>query len=161
MSDAQVADDGSEGSKGTFKGSTTLLSGITMSAGSSLTVDLGDLSSYAAMGPGKYDLSITLSGFSMADFVGAYADSALQFAADSWLGKLLAQSNNANVEISISQAADAGEAAAAGAATGVSYSTSSVGTIITITGLNVPEPTTATLSLLALAGLCARRRRND
>ena len=159
MSDVQVAAGGSEGSKGTFKGSTTLLSGITMNAGSSLTVDLGDLSSYAAMGPGKYDLSITLSGFSMADFVGAYADSALQFAADSWLGKLLAQSNNANVEISISQAADVGEAAAAGAATGVSYSTGSVGTIITITGLNVPEPTTSTLSLLALAGLCARRRR--
>jgi hypothetical protein len=25
----------------------------------------------------------------------------------------------------------------------------------------IPEPTTTTLSLLALAGLCARRRRND
>jgi hypothetical protein len=37
---------------------------------------------------------------------------------------------------------------------------SNVGTLtITITGLNVPEPTTSTLSLLALAGLCARRRR--
>ena len=162
MSDAQVADGGSEGSKGTFTGSTTLLSGITMSAGSSLTVDLGDLSSYAAMGPGKYDLSITLSGFSMADFEGAYADSALQFAADSWLGQLLAQSNNAGVQITIAQAeAGAAAADAGGASTGVSYSTGNVGTIITINGLNVPEPTTSTLSLLALAGLCARRRRKD
>lgn len=68
--------------------------------------------------------------------------------------------DQANVEISISQVA-AGEAAVAGggASTGVSYSTGSVGTIITINGLNVPEPTTSTLSLLALAGLCARRRR--
>jgi len=44
----------------------------------------------------------------------------------------------------------------------VSYSAATgenVGTIITITGLNVPEPTTATLSLLALAALAARRRR--
>ena len=68
--------------------------------------------------------------------------------------------DQANVEISISQVA-AGEAAVAGggASTGVSYSTGSVGTIITINGLNVPEPTTSTLSLLALAGFCARRRR--
>ena len=160
MSDAQVAAGGSEGSKGIFTGSTTLLSGITMNAGSSLTVDLGDLSSYAAMGPGKYDLSITLSGFSMADFEGAYADSALQFAADSWLGQLLAQSNNAGVQITIAQAeAGAAAADAGGASTGVSYSTGNVGTIITINGLNVPEPTTSTLSLLALAALAARRRR--
>ncbi len=137
--------------------STSSYSGFTLGAAgdASITLNLGDLSQVTAMGPGVYDITILLDGFQMT------GDSAsVLFASDSWLGKLLAQSNNANVEISISQVA-AGEAAAAGggASTGVSYSTGSVGTIITINGLNVPEPTTSTLSLLALAGLCARRRR--
>ncbi len=162
MTGAQLQNVGTGGSDGTFSATTSMLSGITLKAGegASLTVDLGDLSSYVPMGPGKYDLSITLSGFSMDSYTNLADGSGLLFAADSWLGQLLAQSNNANVQISISQVA-AGEAAVAGggAATGVGYSTGSVGTIITINGLNVPEPTTSTLSLLALAGLCARRRR--
>lgn len=137
--------------------STSSYSGFTLGAAgdASITLNLGDLSQVTAMGPGVYDITILLDGFQM---VGGSAS--VLFASDSWLGKLLAQSNNANVEISISQVA-AGEAAVAGggASTGVSYSTGSVGTIITINGLNVPEPTTSTLSLLALAGLCARRRR--
>ena len=161
MTDAQLQV-GMGGSAGTFSATTSMLSGITLKAGegASLTVDLGDLSSHVPMGPGKYDLSVTLSGFSMDSYTNLADGSGLLIAADSWLGKLLAQSNNANVQISISQVA-AGEAAVAGggAATGVSYSTGNVGTIITINGLNVPEPTTSTLSLLALAGLCARRRR--
>ena len=160
MNTAQVATGGSEG-RITFSASTTLLSGITLDSGS-ITVDLGDLSSYAAMGPGKYDLSITLSGFRMSEYDGDYANSALQFAAGSWLSELLAQDNNANVQISITQATEGAAAAAAGVSggsTGVSYSTGNVGMVITITGLNVPEPTTSTLSLLALAALAGRRRR--
>lgn len=137
--------------------STSSYSGFTLGAAgdASITLNLGDLSQVTAMGPGVYDITILLDGFQMVD-----GSASVLFASDSWLGKLLAQSNNANVEISISKVA-AGEAAVAGggASTGVSYSTGSVGTIITINGLNVPEPTTSTLSLLALAGLCARRRR--
>ncbi len=135
---------------------TSSYSGFVLGAAgeASITLNLGDLSQLTPMGPGVYDIAILLDGFQMTG-----DNASVLFAADSWLGKLLAQSNNANVEISISQAADAGEAAAAGAATGVSYSTGNVGTIITITGLNVPEPTTSTLSLLALAALAARRRR--
>ena len=135
---------------------TSSYSGLVLGAAgeASITLNLGDLSQVKPMGPGVYDIAILLDGFQMTG-----DNASVLFAADSWLGKLLAQSNNANVEISIRQAADAGEVAAAGAATGVSYSTGSVGTIITINGLNVPEPTTSTLSLLALAGLCARRRR--
>ena len=60
----------------------------------------------------------------------------------------------------------AGDPVAQSTAPSVSYGYSAgsggsnVGTlVITINGLNVPEPTTSTLSLLALAGLCARRRR--
>ena len=137
---------------------TSSYSGFTLGStadAASITLNLGDLSQLNPMGPGVYDITILLEGFQMTG-----DNASVLFAADSWLGKLLAQSNNANVEISISQV-DAGEAAAAGAATGVSYSTGNVGTIITINGLNVPEPTTSTLSLLALAGLCARRRRKN
>ena len=155
----QVTAGGSEGSLGTITASTTLLSGITLNSGS-ITVDLGDLCSYATMGPGKYDLSITLGGFSMGEYSGDFAGSALQFAAGSWLSELLAQGNN--VQISITQAEEGAAAAAAGVSggsTSVSYSTGNVGMVITINGLNVPEPSSATLGLAALMMLCARRRR--
>lgn len=141
------------------------LSGLTLNtadSAASLTVDLGDLSCLTPMGPGRYDLTITLSGFSMDNYSGLATEAGLVFAADSWLGQLLGQANNANVQMKIAQAeAEAGAAAVAegGSAGGVSYSSGNVGTIITITGLNVPEPTTSTLSLLALAALAARRRR--
>ena len=164
MTDANVATGGSEGVKGVFTASTSLLSGITLvnTAGSTITVDLGDLSCAAPLDQGKYDLSITLSGFTMQNYSGLATGAGLVFAADSWLGSLLNQAQNVNVQMTIAQA-EAGAAAAAegGSASGVSYSTGNVGTIITITGLNVPEPATSTLSLLALAALAARRRRND
>lgn len=41
----------------------------------------------------------------------------------------------------------------------LTYTGANVGTLAIV--MNIPEPTTATLSLLALAGLAARRRRND
>jgi hypothetical protein len=141
---------------------TSSYSGITLSGAdsASLVVDLGDLSCLTLMGPGQYDLTITLSGFSMDNYSGLATGAGLVFAADSWLGQLLGQANNANVQMTIEQA-EAGAAAVVegGSAGGVSYSSGNVGTIITITGLNVPEPATATLSLLALAALAARRRR--
>ena len=44
----------------------------------------------------------------------------------------------------------------------VSYRVSGdVGSLVLVSMDVVPEPTTSTLSLLALAGLCARRRRKD
>ena len=76
-----------------------------------------------------------------------------------WLGTLLEEQGAVF-------AGAAGDPVAQSTAPSVSYGYSAgsggsnVGTlVITINGLNVPEPTTSTLSLLALAGLCARRRR--
>ena len=81
---------------------------------------------------------------------------------DGWLGTMLGNQN------ATYQVADGAAQVSEGASTpAVSYGYAageggSVGTLtITISGLNVPEPTTATLSLLALAALAARRRRND
>jgi MYXO-CTERM domain-containing protein len=79
---------------------------------------------------------------------------------EGWLGTMLGDQN-------ATFAGAAGEPVAQSSAPSVSYdytagSDGNVGTlVITINGLNVPEPTTATLSLLALAALAARRRRND
>ena len=147
------------------KFSSSALSGLTLNtadSSASLVVDLGDLSCLTPMGPGQYDLTITLSGFTMEDYSGLATGAGLVFAADSWLGQLLSKAENADVQVSFSEAvAEETPAAVAegGAATGVTYSTGSVGTVIIITGLNVPEPATGTLSLLALAALAARRRR--
>ena len=161
MTGANVAAGGSEGVKGVFTASTSLLSGITLAntdaVGSTIVVDLGDLSCAAPMGPGKYDLSITLSGFTMQD-----CTQGIVFAADSWLGQLLtAQGATAYVSGAVETPASVSEGGSTGGVS-VSYSAvtgGNVGTVITITGLNVPEPATSTLSLLALAALAARRRR--
>ena len=160
---------GMGGSDASFTATSSLLSGITLNSAvaeggaysATMTVDLGDLSSAGiAMGPGRYDFTITLSGFSMGDYSGLATGGPLVFASDSWLGNLLSKAENADVQMVITSTETAAAAAAeSGAATGVTFSSGSVGTVITITGLNVPEPATCTLSLLALASLAARRRR--
>jgi hypothetical protein len=141
---------------------TNSYSGITLAntgdgAGSSIVLNLGDLSTLTPMGPAVYDsITISLSGFTMSD-----DSSGILFAGDSWLGELLtAQGATRYVASGDVAAPDNVGGGAGGSTVGVSFqSNGSVGTIITITGLNVPEPTTATLSLLALAALAARRRR--
>jgi hypothetical protein len=136
-------------------------SGITLAntgdgAGSSIVLNLGDLSTLTPMGPYVYDsITISLEGFTMSNY-----SSGILFAGDSWLGELLTAQGAKQYVASGDVAAPANVGGGAGGSTvGVSFSSGSVGTIITITGLNVPEPTTATLSLLALAALAARRRR--
>ena len=149
---------------GSYDFTTSSLSGITLQnsvadgvSSSTLVVDLGDLSCVTAMGPGKYDLSITLSGFTMQDYT-----QGIVFAADSWLGQLLtAQGATAYVSGTVETPASVSEGGSTGGVS-VSYSAATggnVGTVITITGLNVPEPASATLGLAALMMLCARRRR--
>ena len=135
---------------------------INASARASLAVDLGDLSCVTAMGPGKYELSITLSGVGFDSYENLTAGSGIIFTADSWLGQLLtAQGATAYVSGAVETPASVSEGGSTGGVS-VSYSAATggnVGTVITITGLNVPEPATSTLSLLALAALAARRRR--
>ena len=142
---------------------TDLLSGITLNnadSSASLVVDLGDLGSLAGLVYEKtYDLTITLSGFTM----NYEAGTGLLFAADSWLGQLLA---GQGAEEYVSGSLETPAELASNTTVTVQYAGmtgeggANVGTIITITGLTViPEPTTTTLSLLALCGLVARRRR--
>lgn len=150
---------GVEGSKACF--TTDLLSGITLNnAGNaaSLAVDLGDLADVADLQDGKtYDLSITLSGFTMMNYEDGIG---LVFSADSWLGQLLAEHGATEY---VSGSLEAPEAVASTSSVKVTYTDggANVGTIVTITGLGevVPEPASATLSLAALMMLCARRRR--
>lgn len=144
---------------------TSSYSGITLNtavADNTLAVDLGDLSCLTPMGPGQYELSITLNGLQFStDYAEMAAGSGVLFTQDSWLGKLLEGQGATQFVADAETGAPVGSG---GGGVSVSYSAaaggSNVGTIITITGLNVPEPTTATLSLLALAALAARRRRN-
>ncbi len=150
---------GVEGSKACF--TTDLLSGITLNntdSSATLTVDLGDLAAEAALEDGKtYDLSITLNGFTMMNYE---VGTGLVFAADSWLGQLLAEHGATEY---VSGSLEALEAVASTSSVKVTYTDggANVGTIVTITGLGevVPEPASATLSLAALMMLCARRRR--
>ena len=142
---------------------TSSYSGITLNtaAANTLAVDLGDLSCVVPMGPdAEYKLSITLNGLQFSDYETMAEGSGLLFTQDSWLGKLLMAQGATQFVAD----AETGAPVGSGGGVSVSYSAaaggSNVGTIITITGLNVPEPTTATLSLLALAALAARRRRN-
>jgi hypothetical protein len=145
-----------EGSTASF--TTGQLNGITLNnanGAASLTVDLGELPDCLQDGK-TYNITIALSGFHMA----AYDDPGLLFAADSWLGKLLADQNA--VYVNAGDVESATTLAANNNTVTVKYAAmtgENVGTIITITGLTIPEPTTSTLGLVALAALVTRRRR--
>ncbi len=150
---------GTGGSDMSFE--TNSYSGITLSntgegEGSSIVLNLGDLSCLTPMGPAVYDsITISLKGFTMSD-----DSTGILFAGDSWLGELLTAQDATKYVASGDVAAPANVGGGAdGSTVGVSFSSDSVGTIIIITGLNVPEPASATLGLAALMMLCARRRR--
>lgn len=148
------------------QGATNLLSGITLNntgGAATLTVDLGNLGSLGVQdaATGLYSMELTLNGFTMDYQVGR----GLLFAADSWLGRLLA-GHGAGAYVSGEVENEQAVALARTQTVAVVFSSagttgdSNIGTVIRITGLQViPEPTTTTLSLLALSALVARRRR--
>ncbi len=141
---------------------TSLMEGMTLGTDASLVVDLGDLSGFDGMSSGKPTFSITLAGFSIEGFnIGDFLSEnpGIYFAADSWLGQLLVAQGASDYVKSDSLEAGAQATAGSGSGVSVSYNSTAVGTVIIISGLQVPEPASATLGLTALMMLCARRRR--
>ena len=162
--------------------------GLQMQAGDPLVGMGGASLSYGVAGTpsltlGTTDAKLVITADPSADVSGIYRDYTLTFnlnvsldsipqsgddwkalvGFDGWLGTML-ENQGATYQV----ADGAAQVAEGNSAPAVSYGYTAgggggnVGTlVITISGLNVPEPTTATLSLLALAALAARRRRND
>lgn len=142
--------------------STSLLNGMTLGADASMVVDLGDLSGFTGMDSGKPTFSITLNGFSIEGFkIGDFLSEnpGIYFAADSWLGQLLVAQGASQYVKGDSLEAGAQAAAGTGSGVSVSYNSTAVGTVIIISGLQVPEPATSALGLIALTALVSRRRR--
>ena len=135
------------------------VTGITLSAGSTLTL---------VMDPSNndfrdYSLVINMSGFeyeggSLAA-TGSITDlNAAGIYLGGWLGELLA--DQGVVQESVGNLESPEVPGDSVPTVSYTYSTeNNVGMIISIHGLSVPEPTTTTLSLLALCALAARRRR--
>ena len=144
------------------KGTLSYNTGLSVEAGTTLTLNLDVLNAVGGDQHGTYDLTITLTGFGEGFDFSSIA-SQVVFDADSWLGKVLSGVTPVVTDSALNEGASA-EENSAGAPT-LTYTTTAasggnVGTlVITIGGLNVPEPATSTLSLLALAALAARRRR--
>ncbi|MBQ2869536.1 MAG: hypothetical protein IJE88_05870 [Akkermansia sp.] len=137
--------------------------GLGVESGSSLTLNLDVINAVRPDQHGTYDLSITLSGFG-SDFRITSEEAILgmvKFDASSWLAQAL-EEQGAEWRAEITEATE-NTVVAQSSVPMVTYSAGTgenVGMlVITINGLNVPEPATSTLSLLALAALAARRRR--
>ena len=136
--------------------------GLGVESGSSLTLNLDVINAVSPDQHGTYDLSITLSGFG-SDFV--IEDNAIlgmvKFDASSWLAQAL-EEQGAEWRAEITASTENTVVTQSSVPT-VTYSAGTgenVGMlVITINGLNVPEPASATLGLAALMMLCARRRR--
>ncbi|MBQ9830602.1 MAG: PEP-CTERM sorting domain-containing protein [Akkermansia sp.] len=146
---------------GTNTDSSFMISKLT--AGSaSLTLNLDVMGAYESTGAvDNVTLTITLAGIT--GDVSSYGVDAWKalvgFEESSWLGQALV-SQKAEYTVVTEQTEQAPATAGESGVPTVSYSVGNVGSlVITISGLNVPEPATSTLSLLALAALAARRRR--
>ena len=145
-----------------YKGTLSYNAGFGVGADTTLTLNLDVLNAVGGDQHGTYDLTITLTGFGEGFDFSSIA-SQVVFDGDSWLGKLLSDVTPVVTGSSLSEGVAAVENSA-GAPTVTYTSTAASGgnvgsLVITINGLNVPEPATSTLSLLALAALAARRRR--
>ena len=135
------------------------VTGITLSAGSTLTLAMDPTNNSFR----DYNLVINMQGFaydggSLAATGGIADLNASGIYLGGWLGELLAAQGVAQDGVGNLESPEV----PSGSVPMVSYTYSTdnnVGMIISIHGLSVPEPTTTTLSLLALTALAARRRR--
>ncbi len=139
--------------------------GLGVESGSSLTLNLDVINAVRPDQHGTYDLIITLSGFGES-FAITSEEAILgmvKFDASSWLAQAL-EEQDAEWHAEITASTENTVVTQSSVPT-VTYSAGTgenVGTlVITISGLNVPEPTSATLGLAALMMLCARRRRKE
>ena len=149
---------------GTNTDSSFMISKLT--AGSaSLTLNLDVMGAYESTGAvDNVTLTITLAGIT--GDVSSYGVDAWKalvgFEESSWLGQALVR-QKAEYTVVTEQTEQTPATAGESGVPTVSYSAVTVDNVgslvITIAGLNVPEPATSTLSLLALAALAARRRR--
>ena len=135
------------------------VTGITLSAGSTLTLVMDPTNNDFR----DYSLVINMSGFeyeggSLAATGGITDLNAAGIYLGGWLGEVLAAQGVVQEGVGNLESPEV----PGGSVPTVSYTYSTdnnVGMIISIHGLSVPEPTTTTLSLLALSALAARRRR--
>ncbi len=136
------------------------ISGI--SNGATLTL-LADLSIPEGSALGMVDLEFVLTGFNTTreyatgSLTGLKENYGIEFGG--YLGELLNTSavtvNALNMERAIRMTSTEAWVLNYGAGSGINEGN----LVITISGLSIPEPATSTLSLLALAMLCARRKR--
>ena len=135
------------------------VTGITLSAGSTLTLVMDPTNNDFR----DYSLVINMSGFeyeggSLAATGGITDLNAAGIYLGGWLGEVLAAQGVVQEGVGNLESPEV----PGGSVPTVSYTYSTdnnVGMIISINGLSVPEPTTTTLSLLALTALAMRRRR--
>lgn len=141
---------------------TTGISGITN--GATLTL-MADLNMPAGNAVGLVDLEFVFTGFNTGMEYATGSLAGLKEAYGIEFGGILGNLLNQPEPVVAAETLRAGESTATTTADTftVSYGAGTgaqVGSlVITIAGLNVPEPATGTLSLLALAALAARRRR--
>ena len=123
--------------------------------GTTLTLNLDVISAVAPDQHGVYDISIVLNGFGEGFVLNETIAGMVKFDPESWLAKAL----EGVTPIVMQEGAEAIQASNDGPT--VTYAAGeNVGSlVISIHGLNVPEPASATLSLAALVMLAARRRR--
>ncbi len=146
---------------GETHGSLSYTNGLAVSGNSDATLTLNLDVLGAVEKSGTYDLTITLSGYGSDFVLPENISSLVSFDTTSWLYEALVSQNasfgGATAAVRTLAAVETASVPTVQYAAGTGDNVGSL--VITISGLNVPEPTTSTLGLLALAALAARRRR--
>ena len=137
----------------------TYSSGLGVSGeGTTLTLNLDVVNAVAPDQHGVYDISIVLSGFGEGFALNDDSIAGMvKFDPDSWLAKALEGVTATVLKEGTVATTASNDGPTVTYAAGTGENVGSL--VITINGLNVPEPASATLGLAALMMLAARRRR--